>query len=312
MKQDRPVLSLCIPTNGATKWVIPTLRNIYSQGVDMKLFDVVITDNGEDSELNLALKEFDYPNLSYYKTTDKGFLNLITSLKYGKGLYHKMINHRSILEPDAINRWVNLIDKYKDEKPIIYSSNGFIKDAECTVCCNLDEFVNNLNYMCTWSGGIGIWDIDIEKLDGIDYNEMFPNASLLFEHRQQSSYVIYNKKFEHQQEGQGKGCYNLFHTFAVVFPDMLKDLQKRNRITQKTFEKVINDLYLCLKSFYLDYVLRNPDKSFDLTHIHKNITTYYSEKDYWLMIYDCHKQYFKEMFFTRLFRLKTYFFKKKD
>lgn len=298
MNQNKPFLSICIPTNGATKWVVPTLRSVYEQGVDISLFDVIITDNGENSDLEKALAEFNQPNLSYIHTNDKGFLNLITSLKLGNGCYHKMLNHRSILEPEALQNWIDIVKKYKDEKPVIYSSNGTIRGDKIIECDNLDAFVYHLNYLCTWSGGIGIWEDDIKNMTGFEYNEMFPNASLLFEHRQQSRYVIYNKKFESQQEGQGKGCYNLFHTFAVVFPDMLKDLRCRDRITQQTFDKVLKDLYGCLQNFYMNFVLRNPDKSFDLSGNHKSLTTYYSELDYWRMMYHCYKQYY----YTEKFR----------
>jgi hypothetical protein len=294
MEYSRPIISICIPTNGATKWVIPTLKGLYSQGVDLSLFDVVITDNGENSNLKDELKQFDYSNLFYYKTDDKGFLNLITSLKLGNGIYHKMLNHRSILEPNALKNWISLIEKYKLTKPVIYCSNGSIINDEITECKNLDEFVRNLHYMCTWSGGIGIWDEDIESLNEIKYNEMFPNTSLLFEHRQHSDYIIYNKIFEVQQDGQGKGCYNLFNTFAVVFPSMLKDLLCRGRITSRTYDKVLKDLYRCLQDFYMQFVLRSQDKSFDLTGIHKSLTTYYSEKDYLRMMYYCHKIYYCE------------------
>ena len=60
-----PILSICLPTNGSVQWVIPTLRSVYEQGVDLSLFEVVITDNGENSKLAEALIDFDYPNLRY-------------------------------------------------------------------------------------------------------------------------------------------------------------------------------------------------------------------------------------------------------
>lgn len=85
----KPILSLCIPTNGILKWVIPTLESIYTQNVDNNLFEVIITDNGQDSELQKALGLYNYPNLSYIKTNDSGFLNLVTCLEKGHGLFCK-------------------------------------------------------------------------------------------------------------------------------------------------------------------------------------------------------------------------------
>ena len=50
MQEQRPVLSICLPTNGVVEWVIPTLESIYAQNVNFSLFEVVISDNGETTE----------------------------------------------------------------------------------------------------------------------------------------------------------------------------------------------------------------------------------------------------------------------
>ena len=87
------LLSLCIPTNGAVKWVMPVIESIYAQGYDLTKFEVVITDNGKDSQLSEHISKLSYPNLRYRQTKDEGFLNLVTCLKDGRGLFCKMINH---------------------------------------------------------------------------------------------------------------------------------------------------------------------------------------------------------------------------
>ena len=99
---NQPILSLCIPTNGAVEWILPVIESIYSQGYDNSKFEVVITDNGKDSLLPEYIAKMEYPNLRYRQTTDDGFLNLVTCLKEGKGLFCKMINHRSVLLPNSI------------------------------------------------------------------------------------------------------------------------------------------------------------------------------------------------------------------
>ena len=84
---NQPILSLCIPTNGAVECVLPVIESIYSQGYDDDKFEVVITDNGKDRQLPQHIAKMNYPNLYYRQTTDKGFLNLVTCLKEGKGLF---------------------------------------------------------------------------------------------------------------------------------------------------------------------------------------------------------------------------------
>ena len=56
------LLSICIPTNGASQWVLPCLDAIYSQGIDKSLFEVVITDNDIDSTLLSDLRPYECDN----------------------------------------------------------------------------------------------------------------------------------------------------------------------------------------------------------------------------------------------------------
>lgn len=141
MKGSDLLLSICIPTNGISQWIIPTLRAIYSQDVDTDLFEVVITDNGRNSTLVDDLSIFHYTNLRYIRTEDEGFLNLVTALKSGNGLFRKMLNHRSIILPGTINHWLEIVSKYKKDKPIIYFSDNQLKKGGFITCPNLDAFI---------------------------------------------------------------------------------------------------------------------------------------------------------------------------
>jgi len=303
---DNPILSLCIPTNGALKWVVPVIDSIYAQGCDDKLFEVIISDNAKNPELQRIVESYCHDNIHYYPSDAQGFLNIVCSFQSAKGDFCKLINHRAKTITGSIKNLIQLIDKYKVSQPVIYCTNGVINGQEELLCNSLDELVWHLHYYCSWMAGIGIWRKDIRNLDGIAYNQMFPNTTILFEQRTEpSTYLLYNNIYFEDQNGYGKGCYNLFHTFAVVFPNMLTDLKERGRITQKTFDKVLKDLYECLKNFYIGTVLQNPDNSFDLTGIHKNLTVYYSEKDYWMMVFSCYKQYYSEILKGLIHSLKN-------
>lgn len=291
---SNPILSLCIPTNGALQWVVPVVDSIYSQKCDDALFEVIVTDNAKNLELQHILEHYGRDNLHYYQSDVQGFLNIVSSFQAAEGDYCKLINHRATMIDGSLQKLINLIVKYKVEQPVIYCSNGVVGDGQTEVLCkDLDELVWNLHYHCSWMAGIGIWRKDVSNLEGLEFNKLFPNTTILFEQRTNpSAYLLWNEQFFHEQDGKGKGCYNLFHAFAVEFPDMLKDLVQRKRISQKTFKKVLKDLYGCLQNFYLIFVLRSSDTSFELSDKHKSLTTYYSEKDYWQMMYHCYKQYY--------------------
>lgn len=278
------LLSLCIPTNGATKFVLPVLDSIYSQEVDDRLFEVVITDNGKDSILGESIEKYKtHGNLSYYKSGLSGFVNQVDAFKRSNGLFIKMINHRAKLLPGALSDMIELVNKYKEKQPTIYCSDGVLKLNEITECNDFDSFVKKLSYYSSWSAGVGIWSKDKIMLDKISYNQMFPHASIIFETRQQSEYVIWNKKFMDMAEEPTKGGYNIFHTFAVVYLDLLKDLENRGRITNATFKSVKKNLRSFLSQWYYILLYTPNHFTFSTNNYKTHILTYYSHYDYWVI-----------------------------
>ena len=281
---NQPILSLCIPTNGAIQWVLPVLNSIYNQKYDLSKFEVVITDNGKSSQLASSLKDYDYPNLRYIVTTDEGFLNLVTSLKEGRGLFCKMINHRSVLEPGTIEEMIELVERYEDSQPVIYCSDGNVKGMEIIECKDLDQFIANLSYWASWSAGIGFWKKDIEQIGSVELDKMFPNASLLLNLRKESSYVIWNKKYEQMGDDAGKGGYDLYDTFAVHFLDIIKGLLVDGRISQQTFNAVKNDLFGFLTILYKNEAILPTKHTFILKDIKKSMQVYYGTSGYYRMV----------------------------
>lgn len=281
---NQPILSLCIPTNGAVQWILPVLDSIYNQKYDLSKFEVVITDNGKDSQLARYLKDYDYPNLRYRVTTDEGFLNLVSSLKDGRGLFCKMINHRSVLEYGTIEEMIELVNRYKDSQPIIYCSDGNVKGPEMIECRNMDQFIANLSYRASWSAGIGFWRKDIEKIDSVELDTMFPNASLLLNLRKESQYVIWNKKYEQMGDDAGKGGYDLYYTFSVIFLDLINGLRERGCISLSTFVKVKSDLFGFLRGLYLNEVILPSNHTFILQNIPQSMDVYYGRIYYWKMV----------------------------
>ena len=268
------------------EWIMPVIESIYSQGYDNTKFEVVITDNGRDSKLPERLATVGYPNLRYKQTSDEGFLNLVSCLKEGKGLFCKMINHRSVLLPGSIAEMVSVVEKYMEEQPIIYFSDGVLSDKRIYIeCPNIDSFVRHLSYYCSWSAGIGFWQKDIINIDTIILNKMFPNTSLLFEIRQDAEYVIWNEKYQNMGSDDGKGGYDLFHTFAVDLPDILSDLVRRRRISEQTFKLFKKELFGFLRNLYYCEVVMPTKHTFIIKDVYDNITVYYGRRAYYMMVF---------------------------
>ena len=285
MQDNRLLLSICIPTDGNVNWILPVLDSIYSQKVDETLFEVVVTDNGENSLLPEHITQYHHANLRYIQTHDKGFLNLVTALKNGRGELCKMLNHRSVLLPGVISEWLSLVETYLSNRPIIFFSDGEVHGNDYIACKNIDELLKAISYWASWSAGISFWKEDIANIDTVEMDGMFPNTSLLLDIRHSPHYLVCNKKYQVMEDDAGKGGYNLFQTFAVGFLDLVGKQRIKRRIQTNTFIFVKRQLYDFLKLLYLSEVILPTQHTFELTGIKESMDVYYGRYYYRKMLF---------------------------
>ncbi len=280
----QPILSICIPTNGVVEWVIPVVESIYAQKVNNNLFEVVITDNGGKGDLERALQAYSYPNLHYYKTNAQGFTNQIDAFEKCSGLFCKMLNHRSKMMQGSIRKLIDIVERYKNEKPIIYCAEGYAKGGAFIECQNTDEFVKSMSFLISWSVGTGAWRSDLTDIRKKEIIEMFPHTTFLLGLRKDSNYVIWNERYEVMMSDAGKGGYDVFYTFGVTFLDLLNNLRVRERITPATFVSVKRDLYGFLRRLYMKEVLLPTKHTFIIQDIADSMDVYYGRYYYWKML----------------------------
>lgn len=287
MESNNFVLSICIPTYGIIDFVIPAIESIFLQGVDNTLFEVIITDNGKDSELGKVLEKYDYPNLRYIKTESNGFQNQIDSFKQSHGLFIKMINHKSRIKSGYLQKLIDFVLVNKEDKPSLYFSNGHLGNDSIIECDDFESFVRQVSFWTSWEEGVGVWREDLPKFDAIKFDKMFPAASILFGVREESKFIIWNECYSYQNKSDRIRRYDFFRVFAVNFLDMINDLRRENRITIDTFDFVRHDMYRrYLISYYNQILVRKKDKSIPLNDIAKNMSVYYSYGDYiWMKFY---------------------------
>ena len=265
-------VSLCMPTNGVVEWVFPVLESIYNQGVDETLFEVVITDNGHNSEFKDKIKSFvsEHSNIVYAETEALPFINEIESYKRAHGELIKFVNHRTRLVKGALQKLIDFVEEYRNEKPIVYYSNGVLEIAKKKHEFNtFDQFVKHLSYWSSWSTGMTIWKDDLEKLsdDVSDYNELFPHTNILFAERARGKYIIDNTVIfdEIPQGKKPKGDYDLFFAFGVEYPWIICTLLRDKDITPDTFRFVIDKNLGFIADLYYQYRIRKRYCSYDLS-----------------------------------------------
>lgn len=285
MENKELLLSICIPTNGVVEWVLPVIESIYVQGVDNNLFEVVITDNGGKEDLKNSLCNCNYSNLHYYETTAKGFTNQIDAFEKCSGVFCKMLNHRSKMLPGSIEELINIIRKYQDEKPIIYCAEGHADGGEIIECDDINTFVRRMTHWVSWSAGTGAWRKDLIGLREKAFDKTFPHTVFLFGLRDESKYVIWNKKYEQMGDESGKGGYDVFYAFAVSMIDIFNDLRQTNRITTSTFLYEKSHIYDFLQNLYFSEVILPTTHTFIIKNIKESIAVYFTISSYyWLVI----------------------------
>lgn len=275
------LVSLCIPTNGVTEWVLPVMESIYNQNIDEQLFQVVVADNGDNKDFAEAMDSLcsQHTNITYKKTSSMGFLNQIESFRLADGELIKFVNHRMPLVEGTLKKLIDFSNKYSDKKPVVYFSNGKLDLKESYFCNKFDSFVKKLSYWSSWSAGLALWHDDIEKVDKIsEFNSLFPHTDILFLNKNSTEYIIDNRVLmqELPTDDTKKGKYNLFHAFAVEYPKILRELLNSNFISENTFNDVMSDLKVFLGQLYFKFIILKRPCSYDLTDADQYIATNFS------------------------------------
>ena len=248
-------LSLCIPTNGISKWVLPVLESIYAQQANKEEFEVVLVDNGNGDDLNISrLEKFiSFDNFIYIRSESKGFLNQTFAFSKCKGKLIKFVNHRFLMSNGSIQFLIDFSKKWSKSKPFIYFTNSGKGHEQKYI--KSDEFFDELGLSSSWSGGIAFWNED-KPFSNCLINVTFPHFALF--NIKKPLYIINNDKiFEREIDTSAlnKGKYNVFKAFAFEYVLLNLELLKNEFITFKTFKHIKKSISKFISKLYLDIVI---------------------------------------------------------
>lgn len=280
---NEPILSLCLPTNGVIEWVFPVLDSIYNQNADLNMFEIIVTDNGDNKEFEnkmLRYKE-NYSNLIYKKTTSYMFYNQLDALKLANGKYLKFVNHRGLFVDGALEKMIELVCKNEENKPVIFFGNGVLKDNVYKLK-NFDDFVSTIGHLASWTTGVGIWKDDYDKIpENIKIDKISPHSCILFSERHKNEYLIDNSIFSKEivVDQSKKGTYDLFKGFAVEEITITLNLFIDGDISANTFKKVKNDYKKFVADLYWQYIIEKRPCSYDLFGFEDAMGIFFTKKE---------------------------------
>lgn len=278
----KPLLSLCIPTNGVDS-VFQVLDSIFSSNEDNSLYEVVVSDNGNNEEFKIKMKEYEkkYSNLVYRENNVSGFLNGNESYKAASGDFIKFINHRTTLKPGSLLEFINFVKNNIDKKPGIYFSNGVLKIKNSKTYPTFDLFIKGLENYSSWSTGIAFWKEDFERIDDFSsFNALFPHTGILFSERHKNEYTIDNREllYEIPMSQKNKGKYDIFNAFGVEYPSVIKRLYEDGDISKETYDSVLYANLKFLGQIYFDFIIRKKECSYDLSGFERSADVFYSQR----------------------------------
>lgn len=280
---QEPIISLCLPTNGVIEWVFPVLDSIYKQDVDNELFEVIVTNNGENEEFDSLMRSYEskHDNLIYKKTTAYMFYNQLEALKLASGKYFKFVNHRGLFTEGALKHMIDIVAANQIDKPVIYFSNGVLKENRYKLC-DFDQFISTLKRYVSWTTGVGIWKSDYDKIgEDIKVDKISPHSCILFSERKAQNYLIENFLFSKDIEADQskKGAYDLFKAFAVEEITIALNLYIDGDILAETFKQVKKDYKKFVADLYIDFVIRKEPCSYDLSGFNDSMGIFFTKSE---------------------------------
>lgn len=284
----KPILSICIPTYNRQDILRNTIFSIYNdlEGVEMSDFEVVISDNSKEQSSKIIVAEFNYNNLYYYPTNCEGFENSFYAMSYGKGDYLKLNNNYTMFKKGTLKTLISQLKTLKAIQSQVIYTNGLRGLKKVISYDNFDDYMSGLSYFSSWSAGYGMWksDFDIVK-NTIKLDKYFPQTSLLLTQSHKYNFTLDDRCLFEDQFVPKKGGYNIFKVFSIDYLNLINNAFRENKISRGTFKLIKKDLlYKYLSVRYFKTVIAHLD-NFEHTNIKKSILTYYSKKQYYIMLF---------------------------
>lgn len=287
MSGSVPFVSVCIPTYDRLDILRRTLESIYANidGVDLSDFEVVVSDNQPNQSARRVVSEFCYKNIKYCPTTCKGFSNSVNALINGSGQLLKLHNNYVRFKKGALKSLIDDARLFSNDKPVVFFSGGVIFSGKKNEYFSFSDFMERLSYHSSWSAGFCIWKDDFLRISQCEYNEFFPQTSMLLLMANKKKYIINDMPIFDDQSIPGKGGYNIFRVFAVEFVALIKDAFLRGDLSERVFLKIKRELLLYyLPTRFFKTVIARIDR-FEKDGVKQSVTVNYSIVEYYFFVF---------------------------
>lgn len=291
MNNEKPLLSICIPTYNRSKYLKKSLDSIVTQNEFLNgSVEIVISDNASTDDTKEVVTPYleKYDNV-YYSRNEENVRdkNYPTVLSKAHGKLRRLCNDTLVFHPNSLKMMCSVVDEYEDSQPFIFWANGSAKIEPEIENTHFREYVKKVSYWMTSIACFSIWDSECETIrndfDGCELMLWQVKKGLKIACNKDNVLIV-NKKMTDVQAVEKKNIsYGLFHVFYENYFSILKPYFESGILSDEVKEYLEKDL---LFGFYTDWVAKWELQSSNLNYsktenLKKAVWDAYRDKPYW-------------------------------
>jgi acetyltransferase-like isoleucine patch superfamily enzyme len=284
MTATKPLLSLCIPTFNRAETLRKSLTSFVSEEafLNSNEVEIVIADNCSSDHTPEVVRSFmdSHPGRIRYSRNATNILdkNLERVLRMGQGSFRKLQTDAFGVRPGLLGPWIRILKSLQGQRPVVFLVNEVPKSDEEVIrnFHDLDEFLGAVSFNCTWGGGFGIWDEDLESMPDFsrDSDLRLVQTDVLLRMMAAKRHAVVVREFIQPCFGSGrKSGYNIAEVFGANYLSILRRHVADGSLSSSAYavEK---------KRVLIDHILPfvvNPDHDFEHDNLLHHLRDYLEE-----------------------------------
>ncbi|MGH4123626.1 MAG: glycosyltransferase family 2 protein [Clostridium sp.] len=284
VSEDKPILSICIPTFNRAERLNKCLFSIFNQIGNNMEYEIIVSDNCSDDNtmeiVSYYTKKFN--NILYFKNefnmgTDKNF---ILSAKKANGKYIFLHGDDDYFKDGSLSMIMCSLKKILDSGIIFIDVRK--KDNNVNIVYGLDNFIHSVSIYSTFASSLIMNGYEfnkiglVEKMSQSNLSNLYWICSIL---EKNSKCTIINSDIYYQEEDNAPGGYT--YSFAEVmiknYFTMLEQFVGRG-LNKETIENEKDNL-VGRSLWYFEYGLKRKDEVF-IKNFEEIFYEFYSDKEY--------------------------------
>lgn len=273
-----PVLSIIIPVYKVEKYIHRCLDSIYNQVIDLRLFEVIVVNDGSPDNSVSIINEFvtSYSNIKLISQPNSGLsVARNTGLLHAEGDYVWFVDSDDWLKENSLQIILNYIDNYKC---VLFASTleySYDDSQRNKLERNLKEdlFLSSSEYLLSYSVGASqryiikrslLVDNNIKFYPNIlhEDNEFGPRVLVAAKNVLLIHKIVYNY---YQRSGSIMSSWNIYNTKGALCA--YESVIKLSRtISEKSLYNAV--LYFALKCLVFSFPKQYIDSSLDIRQLY--------------------------------------------